>query len=94
MSSEKDILSTELYSIGDQIDFEYVRMNANGLLWTGDLDNNEQIELVTKYNDILEKLRLLEENRESQSGGRYRKSRKPRKSRKNRKSRKKSNHII
>ena len=88
MSSEEDILSTELYSIGYQIDFEYVRMNANGLLWTGDQDNNEQIELVTKYNDILEKLRLLEENRKSQSGGRYRKSRKNRKSRKTRKSRK------
>jgi hypothetical protein len=88
MSSEEEILSDKLREIGDQIDLDYVRMGARSMTWTGDPNNNEQIDLVSRYNKILEKIRLLSEKK-SQSGGRYRKSRKNCKSRKNRKSRKK-----
>ncbi len=89
MASEYETLLVELHSIGDKIDNDFVRMGQRSFTWTGDPNNNEQIDLIIRYNKILEKMRLLEE---SQSGGRYRKkrrnSRKQPRTKKHRKSKK------
>ena len=90
MASEYDILSNKLQDIYEKIhDAGDARMGAKGFVLAGDDGDNEQFLLKKQYNEILEKMRLLQE---SQSGGRYRKkrrnSRKHPRTKKHRKSRK------